>query len=494
MMVLTPALCLLAYWLGGEMGLTLVAIGTPILAGLNILLPRLVMPAPTTWSRAGTLSPTEFHAAAREYMGAARTAGRKAVIFMIAIDDFPDLVNRYGRGAMDKVLDECSLRIASMVRKDDLVGTLDTSIFGLCLTPQSSLDLETCLELAGRIAGNLAEPFSIDGTSVYLTASIGFCQLGRESAVTTVDEMDPVAACAIEAMGHAQASSHGSIRAYNHKARAVSDRSETGADDAVEALENGEIVAWFQPQISTDTGKITGFEALARWIHPTRGPIAPAEFLPQLEAAHRMGRLSEVMIYHAFTSMRAWDQAGVDVHQVGINFSSAELSDPNLVEKISWELDRFEIAPERMVVEILETVVADGPDDVITRNIQGLRMLGCSIDLDDFGTGHASLNSIRRFGVGRIKIDRSFVMKSDRDADQQRMIRAILTMAEKLDLETLAEGVETVGEHSLLAQLGCTHVQGYGIGKPMPFDQTLGWIRSHNAKLQAPPDIGRAAG
>jgi EAL domain-containing protein (putative c-di-GMP-specific phosphodiesterase class I) len=207
-----------------------------------------------------------------------------------------------------------------------------------------------------------------------------------------------------------------------------------------------------------------------------------------------MGRLLEVMLYHALTAIKAWDQAGLDIAQVGVNFSSAELSDPDLVDRVSWELDRFELSADRLAVEILETVVAQGPDDMITRNIRGLADLGCRIDLDDFGMGHASLASIRRFGVGRIKIDRSFVMKSDRDPDQQRMIRAILTMAERLDIETLAEGVETVGEHALLAQLGCTHVQGFGIGRPMPFDQTLTWIRSHNDKLQAPPQIGRSTG
>jgi EAL domain-containing protein (putative c-di-GMP-specific phosphodiesterase class I) len=112
--------------------------------------------------------------------------------------------------------------------------------------------------------------------------------------------------------------------------------------------------------------------------------------------------------------------------------------------------------------------------------------------LDDFGTGHASISAIRRFAVNRIKIDRSFVMKADRDPEQQRMIGAILSMAERLNLETLAEGVETVGEHALLAQLGCHHVQGFGIGRPMPFDKTLDWIAAHEAKLETAPRIAGA--
>ncbi|NNK16978.1 MAG: EAL domain-containing protein, partial [Sulfitobacter sp.] len=205
--------------------------------------------------------------------------------------------------------------------------------------------------------------------------------------------------------------------------------------------------------------------------------------------AGQLERLAEVMIYHSFAALKAWDAAGVDVPQVGVNFAGSELSNPKLLEKIKWELDRFELSPNRLAVEVLETVVAGAPDDMITLNINALGKLGCRIDLDDFGTGHASIASIRRFSVSRIKIDRSFVMKADRDPEQQRMISAILTMAERLQLETLAEGVETVGEHVLLAQLGCDHVQGFGIGRPMPFEQTLDWIDRHTTKLEDVPRI-----
>ncbi|WP_349237603.1 EAL domain-containing protein [Sulfitobacter sp. 15WGC] len=207
-----------------------------------------------------------------------------------------------------------------------------------------------------------------------------------------------------------------------------------------------------------------------------------------------MERLAEVMMYHAFAALKAWDGSGTVVPQIGVNFAGGELANPRLIDKITWELDRFDLSPDRLAIEVLETVVASTADDVITRNINALRKLGCRIDLDDFGTGHASIASIRRFSVSRIKIDRSFVMKADRDPDQQRMISAILTMAERLGIETLAEGVETVGEHVLLAQLGCDHVQGFGIARPMPFEQTLDWIARHNAKLQDVPRImnGRA--
>jgi diguanylate cyclase len=179
---------------------------------------------------------------------------------------------------------------------------------------------------------------------------------------------------------------------------------------------------------------------------------------------------------------------------VAVNFSPDELRNPKLFDKIRWELDRFDLAPERLTIEVLEDVVAKSDDDTTTRNIAALSRIGCGIDLDDFGTGHASISNIRRFDVNRIKIDRSFITHVDTDRDQQNMVAAILTMAERLGLATLGEGVESHGEHAMLAQLGCGHVQGYSIAKPMPLEETNSWITEYNQRIAKAPPIPRQAG
>ena len=138
--------------------------------------------------------------------------------------------------------------------------------------------------------------------------------------------------------------------------------------------------------------------------------------------------------------------------------------------------------------------MTDTPDDTFVRNLQRLSHLGCTIDLDDYGTGHASIAAIKRFPINRIKIDRSFVMKSDQDPEQRRLVCALLSMAEHLELDTIAEGVETVGEHAFLAQLGCGYVQGFGIARPMPFEETSGWLKQHAAKIAQPPNFNRRTG
>ncbi|MDW3181135.1 GGDEF domain-containing phosphodiesterase [Roseobacter sp.] len=479
-----PAVSLGIYWLGGDTALIAVAVLMPlvyVLIGGNDASHR----GANTSSRSPLQDRKAFEATVASVFKQTRETSLFSAIFKVEIDETDGIVDRYGQAATDLIVTRTGERMAAVLRDGDAIARTGDFKFTACLKPVKQLDLELCIQLAGRLQTALEEPISIDGTTVYITTSVGFCQHTR------VINKSPRAwiEAARTALREAQAHGPNAIRAYSDE---MKHRTETRAElrhEVANALESGDIKPWFQPQISTDTGLVTGFEALARWEHPQRGMISPADFLPAIEQADMLERLAEVMMYHAFTAMKAWDDAGASVPQIGVNFAGPELRNPRLIDKVKWELDRFDLTPERLAVEVLETVVSNAPDDIIARNINGLGELGCRIDLDDFGTGHASIASIRRFSVSRIKIDRSFVMKADRDPEQQRMISAILTMAERLGVETLAEGVETVGEHALLAQLGCNHVQGFGIGKPMPFDETVAWVASHNTKLQDVPRI-----
>ncbi|NUH65668.1 phosphodiesterase [Sulfitobacter sp. S0837] len=483
-----PALTLAAFWFGGETALIFAAALLPVFYlmsnrfGRGLTLPRDAV--------SGLFQRGAFEELTEQIYQRAKLKGRHSAAFFTAIEDLEDLADRHGQAAADIIVQRTGERLVTALRGDDNVGQMGDARFAICVAPVRQLDLELCIQLAGRLQAAMEEPVSIDGVTIYLTASVGFCLNTRAPG----DDGAAWLRAAATALRAAQRRGPSSIRAFSDQMRRDTENRAELREEVVQALDNGQIQPWFQPQISTDTGQITGFEALARWNHPVRGMISPAEFLPIIENVGLLERLAEVMMYHAFAALKAWDGSGVEVPQIGVNFAGCELNNPRLIDKITWELDRFDLTPDRLAVEVLETVVASAPDDVITRNINALGKLGCRIDLDDFGTGHASIASIRRFSVSRIKIDRSFVMKADRDPDQQRMISAILTMAERLGIETLAEGVETVGEHVLLAQLGCDHVQGFGIARPMPFEQTLDWISRHNAKLQNVPRIldGRA--
>ena len=482
-----PALTLATFWMGGEAALLIVALGLPLVFAAMGGFAHLRRPGQPRDRLTGMLLRDGFEEVTCEIYDSAAESGLRSAVFMVELDDFKDLAQRHGQETADMLVNRCGDRILSILRPQDSVARISDSRFGVCLTPVLQMDLELAIQLAGRLQTAIEEPISVDGVSVYVSCSIGFCLHGRAPKPAGSDWIN----AATTALMEAQTNGPSGIRAYTED---MDKRGKARGDvkgELVNALESGQIQAWFQPQICTDTGRVSGFEALARWNHPVRGMIPPMSFLPSLEDAGLMERLSEIMLYNALTALKAWDAAGLNVPSVGVNFATDELRNVNLVERIQWELERFGLTPDRLCVEILETVMTDQPDDMIVRNIAALGELGCNIDLDDFGTGHASIAAVQRFRVSRIKIDRSFVMKADRDPEQQKLIAAILTMAERLDLATLAEGVETVGEHALLAQLGCDHVQGFGIGRPMPFDQTLDWIAAHEAKLQDAPVIGR---
>ncbi len=488
-----PAACLAAFWLGGEVALASTALGLPLLfALLGMPLGRSVTALNAGTRPCGLVPISTFTDELDFIRTTAKETDEKAACIAISLDNFVDLLDQHGESAANNIALQFGDRVLAMIRGRDLFAQAGKNRFLVGLQPSPRLDLEACIDMSGRIQSAIEEPFSLNGANVYLSCSIGFCTLSNLPEAEA--EADHWIEAATVALAEAQRNGPSTIRAYSSDTRRRSLIRANLHREFVAALENGGIRPWFQPQISTNTGEITGFEALARWDHPQKGIMGPQIFLPFAEQAELMERLGQVVRHHAFEAMRNWDQQGFNVPRIGINFSSDELRNPALVDRLKWELDQFDITPDRLAVEILETVFSRRPDDVITRNVTALAALGCCIDLDDFGTGHASIASIKRFAVSRIKIDRTFVAKADRDAGQQQLVGAILTLAERLKVETLAEGVETAGEHALLAQLGADHIQGFGIGKPMPFERTQAWMTSHQSKVKGTPVIGRKLG
>lgn len=485
-----PAFALGAFWLGGEEALIVVALGMPILVLIAGALGAGTHGAGTHDAATGLPQAETMIEMAEASMAHAAAAKLKTACFVIEIEEFDRIAERIGPGAAETLIARSAARLQTILRNDDGLFRMGEARFGVVLPPMPRLDLETGIQMATRLQTAIEEPLAHDGRTIYLSAGLGFCLSSRSPD----DNGTALVECAGIALDEARRNGPSAVRAYSPEMGQIRHRRDTLCTEALIALENGEILPWFQPQISTDTGHVTGFETLARWIHPERGLIPPADFLPVLHDAGQIERLGEVMLYGALTAVNAWDAAGAPVPTIAINMTGEELRNPKLADRMRWELDRFDLAPGRLTIEVLESVVAGAPEDMTARNLARLSEMGCRIDLDDFGAGHASLAALRRFAIGRIKIDRSFITHVDGDPEQQRMVNAILTMADRLGIETLAEGVETAGEHAMLAQLGCRHVQGFAIGRPMPFDATLDWMRGHAARLGTPPRIGRGSG
>ena len=481
MMVFLPALTLAAFWLGGERALILAALGLPVVIGLfgAASLREADLLAPVTRATGGMVTPPQIVTALDAILGIGPATGLTTACIAVRFDDMDRLAARFGKPAADEAMRSCVERISEVLRQSDTLARLDHGGLAVALGPVRKLDLETLVQMSARLQKAVSPPLVLDATQIYVTCSVGFCMADR-TADPTGRALYDAAVVAADAAWH---SGPGAIRSYAPDMGTVAADRDAERDMLETALDQGQIRAHFQPQISTFTGEVSGFEALARWHHPERGLVAPGVFLPTLERVGLLEKLGVVILHDALQSITRWDKAGLAVPHVSVNFSAAELGSPQLPDRIRWALDRFHLEPGRLTVEILESVVTRTDNDMIVRNIAALSDMGCGIDLDDFGTGQTSLANIRRFALRRLKIDRSFVTRIDEDPGQQRVCSAILSLAERLGLETVAEGVETSGEQAMLAQIGFTHAQGFGIGRPMPYEETAEWMARHSARL-----------
>ncbi|MBU3031664.1 GGDEF domain-containing phosphodiesterase [Paracoccus marinaquae] len=409
-----------------------------------------------------------------------QAAGAQSVL-LLRLENVEPLAEHLGKAGFSHLLVKLSMRLSRAIRPDDPVQIIAQGLFGITLRNRSE---EEAMRIARRLQDRAQKLVPVAGLSVTPVLSGVLVHAGNAIP------RDPVAMLrsARSRLDDLAAERLGTIALFDHD-------SEIQAPDLpatiAEAAAAGQITAYFQPQISCHSGEVTGFEALARWQHPTRGLLLPGSFMARMgEQDHKA--LTLAMLRQAIAALRSWDAAGWQVPTVSLNISNSELSDPGFAAGLLWELDRQDVRPDRLVLEVLESVAPVTSSPAVRANISALSRAGCRLDLDDFGTGYASLDAIRQFGVHRIKIDRSFVMGCDIDDAQQRMILAILALAERLGISALAEGVESREEHAFLAQMGCDEVQGYAIARPMPLSETLDFLLDHARHRGALPAVPRS--
>lgn len=474
---MVPVAGLLAYWAAGETGLSALAVAIPLGVLALGLFPPPRLPEAMSDQITARLDATLSEISA---------TGGATGCFVIQFDDTALLCDRLGRTRQSELLAASVARLRGALRPGDMLYTLEDGSLAIALARTPRLDLEIMVRIAARLHLVVQQPMTLTQGPVQVTCSVGFCQSQQLARPTGRALLDAAQVAGDEAARFRP----GAIRGYSADlARARADRDSLRAGFA-SAVERGEIRAWFQPQLSTDSGEVSGIEALARWQHPDRGCLAPGLFLPAIEGTDLMELLGQTMLTQSLAALAEFDRKGLQVPTVAVNFSAKELQDPQLPERLRWTLDRFQLAPARLTVEVLESVVAGDGDEMIASNISRISAMGCGVDLDDFGTGNASITAIRRFALNRLKIDRSFVREVDQNREQQKLVTAILSLAERLGLETLAEGVETQGEHALLAQLGCGHVQGYVIARPMPVEDLAHWLAAQRERRAQALRIG----
>jgi EAL domain-containing protein (putative c-di-GMP-specific phosphodiesterase class I)/GGDEF domain-containing protein len=401
-------------------------------------------------------------------------------VLLLQLENTEILGRSLDKAAMSHLLVQLSMTLGRAVRPYDPVRILAPGLFAFVLRNRKDRD---AMQVARRLHKQSQASISLAGQT--LTPVITGALVHADAP--DLPGIDALIDNARHRLQGAADDDLGRLKLHPYDIGLTAPRLVATVSDAIDA---NQIEAWFQPQLCCHSGAITGFEALARWNHPTRGILAPGLFMPQMTEADHTG-LTQTMLTQSLDAIKAWDASGFSVPTVSVNISNNELSARGFADCLLWELDRHEIRPQRVVIEVLESVGPVTSNADVRINLRKLSKAGCHIDLDDFGTGYASLDAIRQFGINRIKLDRSFVTGCDIDQAQQRMILAILALAERLGIAALAEGVETREEHAFLAQMGCDEVQGYAIARPMPLSATMDFLRRHNAAAADLPSIAK---
>ncbi len=415
-----------------------------------------------------------------------REAGQTAVL-RVDLDRFMVLREALGARSCDEVLRIAARRIRKAMRAGDFAAYLGQDDF---VVVASALDdANDAAMIAARVQAALGKPFSISGGARRLSCGIGVTLLSDDRP-----EAERALANAEIALAEAQAAGPGNVRYFREGMRLEVERREALFAELLSGLDAGQILPHFQPQVEVATGAFCGFEALVRWQHPLHGLLEPEAFLDFAEQTDLTERIGELVLSRSLEALKAWDAAGLAVPRVGVNFALAQLGDPRLIEKIKWETERFGIDPERIAIEVLETVLIRNDAELVVRNLRGLASAGFHVELDDFGTGHASIANLRRFMVNRIKIDRSFIADIEVSEEQQTLTASMIAMAHALGIGTLAEGVETEAALAMLERLGCDQAQGYLVARPMSLAETLLWLGARGADPQGQARRGGAPG
>lgn len=422
-------------------------------------------------------------------VGARLAEGRAVAVLHFDLQRFGMVNDTLGREIGDQLLCHAAAVIGAAAGPRDMIARVTGDDF--VLLPHSAAGAAPTRALAARVLADLARPVTIQGHDLSAQAMVGIAAMAPADAHPVAPPApDQIAARAERLLTDAEialaaAPANGGCASFTTQMRQRLQIRRTTAQQLLRALERDEIQPFFQPQICAQTGRFTGLEVLARWHHPTRGVLAPAEFLDVAEGANLGLAVNDAVASRALAHLAAWRARGLDVPGIGLNFTADHLRGTGVVDRLVFDVDRAGLTPADVVVEVLESALITDTSDPILTTVTGLSRAGFRIDIDDFGTGHASFLNLRLLAPNRLKIDRSFVRGVSRDAELRKMTEAMIRLASTLGIESLAEGVETVEEWALLTRLGCTALQGFAIGHPMRAEDVPHWVARHAADLSA---------
>jgi diguanylate cyclase (GGDEF)-like protein len=394
--------------------------------------------------------------ALEEHAARCAATGGGVVLLHIDLDGFKQINDTLGHSAGDAMLIHTARTIQSSLRGSDFVARTGGDEFVIVCSADSSMD--GFEDLARRLIDSVRTPPLYEGHECRFGMSIGIA-----GAFGAAVDRQRLLVNADLALYRAKSQGRNRFEFFSEALQAEIVRAKRTADSIIGGLERGEFAPYFQPQFDARTHQIVGVEALARWRHPTRGVVAPAEFIGPAEELAVIGAIDRTVLEQALAQFRSWRNRGFRLPRFSVNVSLRRLHDDNLLR----ELRDLNIEPGILSFELVESIYLDERDDRFSRTIDQLKALGVDIEIDDFGTGYASIVSLTKIKPRRLKIDRQLVTPVVRSEPQRRLVQSIVEIGRSLDIEIIAEGVETMEHARLLRDIGCNILQGYAFAKAM---------------------------
>ncbi|WP_245748908.1 putative bifunctional diguanylate cyclase/phosphodiesterase [Oceanisphaera psychrotolerans] len=401
--------------------------------------------------------------------------GKLGALIFLDLDNFRNINDLWGNFVGDKLLLQVAKRLRKIAGGKSTVARLGSDKFAFLLgaSSEQQAQLMTRLErLCHTLQNQLDKPYQYEEHSLRSSASMGLVLLDAHS-----QPAEELLRQAELAMYEAKAAGKGQLRFFDPEMQQAISQRLLLEEDIIRGVEAGEFCVYFQPQFN-DGNQMMGLEALVRWHHPHRGILAPADFIAVAEAAGLMSRIDRVVLLRACEQMALWSgRPELQDVNVSVNISPTQLYEPGFVDEVLKVLQLTGANPRRLKLELTESMLITDMPQAIAR-MRLLKESGIRFSIDDFGTGYSSLHYLQQLPLDQLKIDQSFVRRLPDDTNSLAIIRAITAMAVSLDLEVIAEGVETEAQRKLLQTNGCRLYQGYLFARPVPAEQVEAMAKS----------------
>ncbi len=384
---------------------------------------------------------------------------RKIAVFFIDLDNFKKINDSMGHDIGDKVLVQVATRLQNCIRKSDTLARLGGDEFIIIIDEVKDEDF--AIHLAQKLLKSMTEPINIGGQDIYISNSVGVSIFPEDGldANTLLKNADA-------AMYKAKDDGKNSYRFYKEEMTEKALERLLMENSLRQALENEEFVLYYQPQVETKTEKIVGMEALVRWNHPSMGLVFPNRFIPLAEETGLIVKLDRWVMKTAMQQITKWNLENSHQYFVSLNLSVKQLEEKGFIDFLQNSLKDTKCSPAFIELEITESQIMKDTKKCI-QLLNHVKKLGVTISIDDFGTGYSSLSYLKKFPISKIKIDQSFVRDVHNDEDDAALVKAIISIAENLNLSTIAEGVETNEQREFMLKHGCDKIQGYFYSKPI---------------------------